>query len=341
MMLRIIQTGLVLLIVMLTAYGHAADNLDKLLLAIKGDIKAQRLSAPAGNNALEKIRLFRQQAPFDFRITPLAYQWGEAYVALANKAIASGKKKTAQSYLDKVWPVAPLTSGLEKAQAKLGDRQQNSGSKAKSQNDKAELDRQKRLAAAAAKEKALLEKKRQLRQLEARRKAEEEKRQAAVRLKKAQEKERQQRNKIARLRAAEAQKNKNSKAEPAQKKKEKTPALAARPVKKVTNNVSWEQVKESSSPVATYPLNKELIEKRNRAISGELKPVCQAIVDKDASVVLHVASKSDYRWLTVRLTLCLRRLDRSFRLRHSFDSSAEPHITLHPSRGSSLLRKSA
>lgn len=97
--------------------------------------------------------------------------------------------------------------------------------------------------------------------------------------------------------------------------------------------------KESSSAIATYPLSQSQISDRDRKISKDLVPMCQAIIDNDASIILHTESKSDYRWLTVRLTLCTRRIDRSFRLRHSFSSnnSAEPFITLHPSRSSALI----
>lgn len=64
-------------------------------------------------------------------------------------------------------------------------------------------------------------------------------------------------------------------------------------------------------------------------------------LDNDASVVVHTPDKADYRWLTVRLTLCLRRLDTSFRLRHSHQlvSDEGPFVTLHPPRGVSLVRK--
>ena len=58
--------------------------------------------------------------------------------------------------------------------------------------------------------------------------------------------------------------------------------------------------------------------------------------------MVHTLDKADYRWLTVRLTLCLRRLDKSFRLRHSYQEVAAdsgPFVTLHPTREVSLVRQ--
>jgi colicin import membrane protein len=96
---------------------------------------------------------------------------------------------------------------------------------------------------------------------------------------------------------------------------------------------------ETSASIASYPLSQAKITDRNRSIKQDLVPMCQAIIDNDASIVLHTKTKSDYRWLTVRLTLCIRRLDPGFRLRHSFDvnSSSEPFMTLHPSRSAALV----
>jgi colicin import membrane protein len=96
---------------------------------------------------------------------------------------------------------------------------------------------------------------------------------------------------------------------------------------------------ETSSALASFPLPQDKISNRDRAISQDLVPICKAIIDNDASIVLHASSKSDYRWLTVRLTLCTRRLDSTFRLRHSFDlvDSSEPFMTLHPARSTALI----
>ena len=99
------------------------------------------------------------------------------------------------------------------------------------------------------------------------------------------------------------------------------------------------QGEETSEPIATFPLPNDMISNRDRAIRQNLVPICQAIIDNDASVVIHAETKSDYRWLTVRLTLCTRRLDSAFRLRHSYteNTASEPFISLHPGRNSALL----
>ena len=342
----------------------ATQNLDQLLSSIKADIAAQRLSSPAGNNALERIDAFREQAPYDFRVVPLAYQWGEAYVALANKAIAAKEYDKAQGYLDKVWLVAALTPGLEESQDKLDKLYKgapNVVARAEEKGpSKEELARQKQLAEAAEKEKAKVE-------AERKRKAEEEKRQAAADKKKA-EQDRLRRQEEERQRRAEAEKAEKAaaakrladaeKANTAKSKADAKPAAKAAPVVAVakpvapkpvvkasagSNEVSelWSEAKEDTAPMASYPVSAEQIASRDRDIADSLQPVCKAILDNDASVVVHTQDKADYRWLTVRLTLCLRRLDKSFRLRHSYQAVADnaPFVTLHPTREVSLVRQ--
>jgi len=100
-------------------------------------------------------------------------------------------------------------------------------------------------------------------------------------------------------------------------------------------------LKENRKALASYPVDGDRIASRDRSIKTDLVPICQAIIDNNASVVLHATSKADYRWLTVRLTLCTRKLENGFRLRHSFQQVAdgkEPFISLHPERTTSLLR---
>lgn len=362
-MLRAMKRAFIVPALLLAFQSQAAtEDLDSLLTSIKSDIQNQRLSSPSGNNALERITAFREQAPFDFRVVPLTYQWGEAYVALANKAIAKGQMDKAQGYLDKVWYVASLTPGLEEAQAKIdaaGKGKKTAAKaapkqvakaepKAKAKGpSKAELARQKKVAEAAAKEKARLEAERKRKLEQAKREALEEKKRLQAELKRKQEQERQRR-----LAAAKAEKEaaaKRAAAAKAQKAGKKVVAKAAPApvVKKATASelkgarTLWQSAKENTAPLASYPVASEMIANRDRSIAENLEPVCKAILDNDASVVLHTADKADYRWLTVRLTLCLRRLDRSFRLRHSHQlaSGDEPFVTLHPSRGVSLVRQ--
>jgi colicin import membrane protein len=350
---------------------HATtEDLDELLNQIKADISAQRLAKPAGNNALERIDAFRSQAPFDFRITPLIFKFGESYVALANKAMANKEYGQAQGYLDIAWQVSALAPGLEAAQEK-NDRL--SGGKANAQRvaanvpSAAELKEQKALAVAAIAEKKRLDKER-INKVRADKQAKADTAKRAAANKKAkQEAERERRLANVELdkQKAQAQKNKSQK-DNLQKKLASATAEKARlqslaqqkskisaPMKAqvYTQNIRSavpiriaEETRigkgvETSSAIASYALPQDKISNRDRGISQDLVPICKAILDEDASIVLHTDSKGDYRWLTVRLTLCTRRLDPSFRLRHSFDNETtnESFITLHPARSSALL----
>ena len=99
---------------------------------------------------------------------------------------------------------------------------------------------------------------------------------------------------------------------------------------------------QETRSIADFDLNQDLIDNREtREIRNALMPICQEILDNEASVVLHTRNTRDYRWLTVRLTLCVRRIDKSFRLRHSYKQVAdgEPSISLHPGRSVSLLNR--
>jgi len=338
----------VLLCAALTAPVQAAN--DGLLGEIKADIAAKRLSSPAGNNALEKIDRFRAEDPFDFRIVPLTYQWGEAYVELAEKAIAGNDYSTAQNHLDKVWMVAALTPGLEQAQAKLDQIYKGKpllATKVKNTGpDKAELERQRQLAAAAEKEKTRAEMERKRKAEEAERQAQLARKQAAEESKRRQEEERRRR---AAAQAAEksVQKKRLAAATKAQKPVVKAAPVAVVSKAKADNDDEvaemWQDAREVSAPIASFPVNPSMLSNRDRDIVDSLAPVCQAILGNDASVVIHTQDKADYRWLTVRLTLCTRKLDDTFRLRHSFEAvtDAEPFVTLHPAREVSLVRQSA
>lgn len=344
----------------LSMNSHAAtQDLDQLLSKIEADIKAQRLAKPTGNNALEGIDAFRAQAPFDFRITPLIYKFGESYVSLANKAIAKKKYGQAQGYLDIAWQVASLTPGLEEAQTK-NDKLSSGKAKpkaAKKGPSAAELKKQKALAAAAVAERKRLDNDR-------RKKAQADKSAKASAAKKADADKRakQKAEKNRRLAADKSQKEKQKAASDLAKKQNLNKQLAAAEAEKArllalskkskaspvaisapkvatTTAIITTSAKETSSPIASYPLAADKIANRNRDISEELTPICKAIIDNDASIVLHTASKADYRWLTVRLTLCTRRLDTGFRLRHSFQTVTNegPFMTLHPARNTALI----
>ena len=354
-----------------TSVMASTQDSDKLLSSIKADIAAQRLAAPAGNNALERIQTFRNQAPYDFRVVPLVYEWGDAYIKLANKAIDAKEYAKAQSYLDQVWFAAALTPGLEEVQTKL-DKLYKAPAGARTvaaAPSAADLERQRKAAQEAEKEKAQVEAERKRKAEEEKQKAAEEKRLAEQERVRRQAEERQRRAEAeeaekaaAAQRLAAAQKSavaaetaKAAKAAPVVAPVVAAPVAASVPkaapaTKQIARSsvrtsaaatAMWEEAVETSAPIANYPLPADQLSKRDRQITTSLEPICKAIKDNDASVVVHTTDKADYRWLTVRLTLCMRGLDESFRLRHSHQelASGAPHISLHPAREVSLVRQ--
>jgi colicin import membrane protein len=323
-MKTLFKTALTYLLVSVISSAVIADEkTDQLLAKIDADISAKRLSSPASNNAIDKIWQFKSIAPYDQRINSRAYKVGKFYVELANQSISQKKFTQAQLYLDNVWSLAYLTPGLESTQDEL-DQLFSGGSKvakakpapkpvavAKKDNSKAEqAKKEKQLAAARlAKQKA--------------------EKQTAERRRLAEAKER----KLSQLRKEEQTKREASaKLATLKIQREKASALA----KEMSN------AEETSKAIADFNLDQELIDGREtREIRSALKPICQEIIDNEASVVLHTRTTQDYRWLTVRLTLCVRRIDKNFRLRHSHQQVADqsPSISLHPGRSMSLLKK--
>ena len=316
----------------------ADAKLDEMLAAIDADISAKRLSNPAGNNAIEKIWQFKAIAPYDQRINSRAYDVGVSYVALATKSTSAKKYSQAQLYLDKAWMLAYLTPGLEAAQDSLdkvykGGRSVIAKSSKKPKATKkavpkkvakkpapkkvAKIDKKKAAAAAKAKRKKELAAAKKAKQqaakvAKAELQAKEEKERALALQRKEMEAKRQAADKLATLNAQRA--------------------LAQAALAK----------EQETRSIADFDLNQDLIDNREtREIRNALMPICQEILDNEASVVLHTRNTRDYRWLTVRLTLCVRRIDKSFRLRHSYKQVAdgEPSISLHPGRSVSLLNR--
>ena len=94
---------------------------------------------------------------------------------------------------------------------------------------------------------------------------------------------------------------------------------------------------DNSPALASLELDAEMVDDRNSDIEDVLRPICEAAVAREASAIVHAEDRVDYRWLMVRLTLCVRRVDREFRLRHSFRQiDGSPAITLHPPRAAIL-----
>ena len=320
-MKSLIQSALILTLTVLVSFTASAnEQLDGLLSKIDSDIAAKRLSNPAGNNAIEKIWQFKALAPYDQRINSRAYKVGEVYVTLANKSISAKRYSQAQLHLDKAWMLAYLTPGLESAQDSL-DKVYKSGSKSQvAKKSKPAAKKQ------VAKTNDSAKKKKQLAAAKlAKQKAD---KQAAERRRLAEEKERR----LAKLRKEEAAKAKAA---------QKLAALEAK--RKKAAMLASKSIEVSSKSIADFNLDQNLIDNREtREIRSALGPICKEIIDNDASVVLNTRNKQDYRWLTVRLTLCVRRIDKGFRLRHSHKEVAEgePSISLHPGRSMSLLQQS-
>lgn len=320
--------GLLVSLIFATSSSWAASP-DELLKAIKSDIAAKRLSSPAGNNALEKIKALREQVPDDFRVVPLAYEWGKANVALAKSAMKKKQFAKAQQYLNVVWSVAYLTPGLEATQDALTKQAKNSRNlNIKSKKEAvAELERQRAMVAQAAKEKARIAKEQKEKIRLAKVKAKKEQQRKTLVVKKSQQKK--------------ASKQVASNGAANNKRVAKVPAKNARPQNTARIDQLWKQAVEKRSPVGSYPLSDDKLAGRDRSILSDLKQACQDIVAKKSSIVVEAADKSDYRWLIVRLTLCTRKLDKSFRLRHSYAEADEPKLTLYPPRSSSLLYDAA
>ncbi|MFY0642554.1 MAG: hypothetical protein JXR16_15995 [Bermanella sp.] len=309
----------------------ADEKSDQLLAKIDADISAKRLSTPASNNAIDKIWQFKSIAPYDQRINSRVYKVGAIYVDLANKAIASKNFTQAQLYLDNVWMLAYLTPGLETTQDKLDKVFGGNTAVAKAAPVKKAAPAPKPVAKTKKDDsKARAEQARKEKQLAAARLAKQKAdKEAAERRRQAEIKERQ----LAQLRKEEQTKREAAAKLATLKAQREKAAAAAQAIK---------STEETSKAIADFDLDQGLIDGREtRQIRSALMPICQEIIDNEASVVLHTRTTQDYRWLTVRLTLCVRRIDKSFRLRHSHQQvdEATPSISLHPGRSMSLLKK--
>jgi hypothetical protein len=85
--------------------------------------------------------------------------------------------------------------------------------------------------------------------------------------------------------------------------------------------------------LADFALDEEKVAARDKGIRVELAPVCQQVIDNNASVQILTEDRVDYGWLTVRLTLCVRRIDPDFRLRLRYlQHDGAPFVRLLPAR---------
>lgn len=365
-MRKICTAAVLSLIAGLSSSFASAEDLDELLNLIDADISAQRLSSPANNNAVNKINRFRAEAPFDYRVLPYSYKVAEAYISFADKALASGKPQKAQNFLDKAWSAASLAEGLDEAQSKVDKAFGKKGIKPKQQVAKKKPKPKPKTIAkkpAKAKPKTIAKKTvkakpsiaasasvaavavatisaadkaataAKLTAQIAAAKKENDKKAALIAKKKAD--------------AAALKKLESDKRFAAQKKvDEENSRLAAeklakqRALQKTTGNPINAAV-ENSAALELYDLDQGLIDNRSRSMKVKLKPICQEVVDNNYSVVFHTQSVQDYRWLLLRMKLCMRKIDKSVRLRHSnvVNEDGTPSVALHPERTSSLLRQ--
>lgn len=82
--------------------------------------------------------------------------------------------------------------------------------------------------------------------------------------------------------------------------------------------------------LATHELDAARVMDRDKTLEESLRPFCKALIEHQADVRVEAASRDDYSWLTVRLTLCARRLDPNFRMRHHFVQQAgTPRLQLY------------
>jgi colicin import membrane protein len=325
-----------LLLASFASFTHAKVNLDELLSKIDADISASRLSTPANNNAIDKIWHFKNLAPFDQRINSRASRVGESYVGLANRSTSAREFKKAQGYLDNAWMLSYLTPGLDAAQTALDKIYKSGSNVAKTTTKKAptkqvvkqvaKVDVKKQNADKAAKRK---------KELAAATLAKKKADQKAAQTKAKQQVAKQRRVAEEKERKLVLQENEQ------QAKRQAASKLAELNVQR--ERAANAQLVAANSKIASFDIQQDLLDNHSSSdIRTALVPICQEILDNQASVVLHTMSKADYRWLTVRLTLCVRRLDKGYRLRHSYQQATndQPSISLHPGRSVSLLKQS-
>ena len=82
--------------------------------------------------------------------------------------------------------------------------------------------------------------------------------------------------------------------------------------------------------LASQDLDAELVGERDKAVEELLLPFCKALIEHRADVRIEAEDRVDYSWLTVRLTLCVRRLDNTFRIRHHYrQRDGAPRLQLY------------
>ena len=329
----------------------AKPHIEALLTAIERDIKAQRISTPPGNNALSKIDLAKELYPFDFRVNKYVYQIAEIYISFANRAMDEKELQRAKKHLSKAENIASLAKGLNQAWSRLETLSDNKIKRPKSTGPKGPKQPPNTTLAAnnkKASEKKTEKKKRTPKPL-AKVSTQKPAAKPAPKTNKAVEKKPK---KVAANQSKPTPKKETKKPnkKPVQVAKATTPKNSSIKTEKVSTNkqadntkpkrsgpVEWQ--KETSEAFAIYSVKQDLITARDKdGVISNMSEACNNIVDKKASVVLHTKTVQDYRWLTVRLILCTRRIEPGFRLRHSniIAANEAPKISLHPARDQAL-----
>ncbi len=290
-----------------------APELTAALAAIRQRLSAPELSDADRRRLLYAMQEVRKRWPEDWTILPLAYQWAGRSMAAAEQAFDAGQQRQAQGILDQVWQMTPLQPGLAELQRRVDQRTQWADDAGE-----AEPAVTTRLAFGAGSPGD--------RASESQMFADDSVPMPAV----------------ASPLISPLIPSQTSESVVDRQKSPDTfaPDLEVVDLALLDDGVhrQFRNRKQDNSPAfARFTLPQDAISERRAGIQTELQPVCEAVVENGASVIIHAANQDDYRWLTVRLTLCIRRVDPAFRLRQSFRQTADtPHISLHPGRSFSL-----
>lgn len=238
---------------------------DQALENIASALYAGQLDSPVADNAMVRIDAFRHTYPYDYRVLPMAYQWGALMLMKVQRQLDRKEYEAVENALVRLWELVPLTPGLDDMQRVFdatvpGDETPSAPGDAFSPL-------------------------------------------------------------IMTLDVATAY----------------TLVDNYLPIDDAVHKQFRDENDDNSPPLASLTLDHEMIDGRDAAIEKQLRPLCSMAVQQKASVIVHAEDRVDYRWLMVRLTLCVRRVDKQFRLRHSFrQADGFPAITLHPPRSGAL-----
>ncbi|GMQ90009.1 MAG: hypothetical protein BMS9Abin10_0351 [Gammaproteobacteria bacterium] len=94
----------------------------ELLAKADEDIKAQRLSSPEGNNALERLRQVQALDRGNPAVREGLKRIVRRYLELAKDAAMRGEPETAERYLDEAGAIAPRSAKIRLARSRLAER---------------------------------------------------------------------------------------------------------------------------------------------------------------------------------------------------------------------------